>query len=214
MEPRQSGLASEERKLRSFIHYQNLLKHRSPRSIRRVIDVGCGTPQYWRLWFQQGISAWGIQFSESQHQDPKRSGEATVVFAQARGMWPLANNFFDAATIIDIPILYTDPMPLISQVNRLLKKDGVLLIVISQKSDGLLEPGAEQEKYRKPEYWFGLIGGLGFHRVEMKQYFTYVFPPFTLFQRLFRTVGLPVQEYMVPTPSPKIARRYVFIAQN
>lgn len=210
-----SEIALAEEKIRSFIHYQTLIREYTPHQIRRIADIGCGTRDFWHLWYEDGTEIYAVDFSGPFNRTIESLNEAVLVHTQERKMWPFANNFFDAATLVDIPSMYEDPAPLIIQSHRLLKKNGVLLIAISEDYYlSLPEFGGDKKKFRNPQYWCGLVGGLGFHRVEMKLYFTYTLPPFELVRKMFRKLNLPIVEHLLPAPTVSLAEKYIFICQK
>lgn len=207
-------LAKAEERIRSFIHYQLLIKEFVPFEIKRVVDIGCGTQEFWRLWYEDGVETFAIDFNNFGTRTIEVVNEATLVHSSERRMWPFANNFFEAATLIDVPSMYLDPAPLIIQSHRLLKKEGILLVVVSDGTGQDQEVADCNQKYRRPDYWCGLIGGLGFRRVHMKLYFTYTIPPFELVRKVFRRFGIPIREHMIPAPTVYMAKRYIFICQK
>jgi SAM-dependent methyltransferase len=210
-----TDIAQAQEKIRSFVHYQLLIREYAPQNIRRIVDIGCGTRDFWHLWYEDGAEVYAVDFTPSPAHTIQSLDDTTVVYARERKMWPFANNFFDAATLIDIPGIYRDPAPLIVQSLRLLRKNGVLLIAVSEDySLSLPDPELNLEKYRNPQYWCGLVGGLGFHRVLMKLYFTCTLPPFEMVRKVFRRLNLPVVEHLIPISSASLARKYIFICQK
>ena len=95
----------------------------------KVLDVGCG--RGWMLWFmkQDGWEAYGTELSET---SATFARETLGLNVQTKNVLDCLfdDESFDVVTLWHVLEHLNDPMPVLKEVQRVLKKDGVLIVEV------------------------------------------------------------------------------------
>ncbi len=92
-----------------------------------VLDVGAGASP-WRDWLT-GVSQYQALDIESAHEFGMPTNTASIIYYDGRIM-PLPSNQYDAAICVEVLEHAQEPKLLISEIHRVLKEDGKLLLTI------------------------------------------------------------------------------------
>lgn len=126
----------ENRDTRTFRVYEEWLK-KLERSVsgRKMLDVGCGAGQFLKLARERGWDAEGLEFDNALEQKLKTQGipVTTGDFFHAE----LPENSFDVITLWDVFEHFSEPVPALSRLRKLLKPDGVLLLACPKEDSSL-----------------------------------------------------------------------------
>jgi len=90
----------------------------------RILDVGCGYGEYIKLYKDNGLIANGIDIDKEAVKQNKEG-----IFASAEEI-PFKDNFFDVVSCIDVLEHVDNPEIVIKEINRVLKKDGGLILSV------------------------------------------------------------------------------------
>lgn len=90
-----------------------------------LLDVGCGDGRFGELAKPKYKSIYGIDISEKAVQQSIKKG----IFAQVYSdKFPFRNSYFDTVTCLDVIGHVDDPRETISEISRVLKENGTLII--------------------------------------------------------------------------------------
>jgi 2-polyprenyl-3-methyl-5-hydroxy-6-metoxy-1,4-benzoquinol methylase len=122
-------LYMEEREGRVLTFRRNLRpleKLVAPVSGRKLLDVGCHIGVFLEIAQGRGWEAWGVEPSRWATEQAQRRG-LRVMGSTLKGA-SFAGKFFDVVTMWDVIEHLTDPINELQEVNRVLKKDGLVCI--------------------------------------------------------------------------------------
>ena len=132
---------SEKRRL-DFLHryilfflnpYKNT-RHDIVRNIlpsgERLLDVGCwtGDSTIWYGAFLKFKKVFGVEISEGAAQEAKKKGIKVSICDINTDNLPYPDNFFDCITFVAVIEHLIDPYHILSEIKRVLKPDGILII--------------------------------------------------------------------------------------
>jgi len=114
-----------------------------------ALDQGCGTGEYTLSLAKAGFTAVGADSSKNMlkvarskvHKEQRRIAQRVHLIRLESTRLPFQNNFFDIATCIALLDCVPDPLRLLVETNRVLKRQAKLLICV----DAVWNP------YRKPQ---------------------------------------------------------------
>jgi ubiquinone/menaquinone biosynthesis C-methylase UbiE len=140
-----------------------MLKMALPEEDMRVLEVGCGTGENLKLFKKSGCEVYGIDLSPSMTKvATKKLGENAHILLGDASQLPYSDNHFDLV----IAMLTLHEMsnsirsPIISEMKRVMKPDGRLLIVD-------FHPGP----IHFPKGWLYKINILFFERIAGREHF-------------------------------------------
>lgn len=97
----------------------------------RVLDIACGTGEY--LDILENGRLYGVDYSEEMLRVAKGRNKACLVLADARFL-PFRNSSFDLAVCIGLLEYFRDKEEVLTEVHRVLKKNGYGVISYSHRS--------------------------------------------------------------------------------
>jgi len=97
-----------------------------PVSARKLLDIGCHIGVFLEIAQERGWEAWGIEPSRWATEQAQRRGlRVTASILEEAGF---TDEFFDVVTMWDVIEHLTDPTNELQEVNRVLKKGGLICI--------------------------------------------------------------------------------------
>ena len=115
------------RSLRKYTTYGAILNRISPNS--KILDIGCGDGNVSQLYLRRG-QVYGLDISMEALEAAKKRGIETVNHDLNKLPLPFENDFFDTIILTDVIEHVINPLELISEVRRVLKKNGKIIITV------------------------------------------------------------------------------------
>lgn len=106
-------------KIKEFL--PNLPKH------SQILDVGCGCGMVSQELIDLGMDVYGIEINEDALKILKKKGFKTIKHDVTEKI-PFQDNYFDIILLLDILEHVFNPLQLLQEANRLLKKGGAVII--------------------------------------------------------------------------------------
>lgn len=161
------------------------------RSSGRVLDVGCGTGDRLDVFRNKGFETYGIETSDSAHyaKEYLRLNVSKGDLFSAR----FPDGFFDLVTLYNVLEHTHDPSRVCTEIHRILKDDGFLIIQVPNKDSlqyKLFRSRWAAFDVPRDLYYFGtetlksLLGRVGFTVTKMDHFMNWWHPP-TLVISLF-----------------------------
>lgn len=124
-------LLKDPNSYQSKVILPNLLRILPPRG--RVVDIACGQGFFSRAYAEGGAEVLGVDISPELIQKAKENKIKNTEFAvaPAANMKDVPNSFFDSAFIILALQNIKEMGEALMEANRVLKKDGVLVVVLN-----------------------------------------------------------------------------------
>ncbi len=92
----------------------------------RILDIGCGFGATLEFFANNGIDTYGIDSNISRLVE---CSESPINLVQSDGRWlPFLNGYFDGIVIECTLSVIPEPVKVLTEINRLLKPDGLLII--------------------------------------------------------------------------------------
>ncbi len=122
----------------------------------KILDAGCGEGRFARYFIEKGFNLIGMDFSEEYVRLAKKKiGKGKFVVGSVTNI-PFKDNSFDYIFTVDVLQHVPDLRQALSELYRVLKKEGVLIVVDKNKF-GLhrryLVPHRLIQKYRELTQW-------------------------------------------------------------
>ncbi len=126
----------ENRSTRTFRVYEDWLDRLSKlTSGRKLLDIGCGAGQFLKLAREKGWQAEGLEFDNALEQNlqeqgiPVRTGDFFEI--------DLPENSYDVITLWDVFEHFSEPVPALERLRKLLKPNGLLLLACPKEDSSL-----------------------------------------------------------------------------
>lgn len=150
---------------------------------RSVLDVGCGAGEITSELVRAGFDVVGVDVAE----EPLRRARAREADLDARrvevdGEWPLADASFDAVWAGETIEHVTDTAAWLSEVRRVLRSDGTLLLstpahgrltmlglaLSARRLDAHFDPRSDHVRFYTRRTLARLLSEFGFERIELR----------------------------------------------
>lgn len=95
---------------------------------KKILDVGCALGYSLKVYSNNNYDAYGMEVSENSVISAKKFTKFDVLQQSIEESTPWVDNFFDAITMFDVMEHISQPLFALQEVNRILKKDGILYI--------------------------------------------------------------------------------------
>lgn len=128
----------QKRRKRANMWASRLSKVEKHKKAGRLLDVGCGDGAFLELARKRG---WQIAGTEISSYAAKRASEIldTGIFAGELFNARYPGNHFDVVTIWHVLEHVSDPLRYLSEVRRIIKSDGLLIIAVPNINDHLMQ---------------------------------------------------------------------------
>jgi ubiquinone/menaquinone biosynthesis C-methylase UbiE len=183
----------------------HLLADRLGSTSRRVLDVGCGTGNYTLALAELGCEVVGIDFAggmlaRARAKARRRSaGRVTFECADLNLGLPLPAHSLDGAIGVAVLQCVTDPRQFLREIHRVLKADGLFLLVAIDSSQ---RPEVKKKLRTTPLKWvLRQIKALGNQSRTVRKYSR------AELLALLRSAGLEVLEESIPGTTIKLLAR-------
>lgn len=135
------GLWSEHGFKQRFITFFNIFEEISDDKRLKILDIGCGTGAYDRMLTTMGHEVIGVDFSEYvvQKAVEKSKGEDIQYLISGVPYLPFKESFFDIVVCIGVLQYIENERAAISEIVRVLKKNGGIFILITLNSLSIRE---------------------------------------------------------------------------
>ena len=95
---------------------------------RKILDVGCALGFSLKAYSDNNYDAYGMEVSENSIISARKFTKFDVIQQTIEEPTSWNDNFFDAVTMFDVMEHLSQPLLALQEVNRILKKDGILYI--------------------------------------------------------------------------------------
>ncbi len=94
----------------------------------KVLDVGCGDGSVSKFLFDRKFDVFSFDLSKIALRKTRKRGLRNIILTSAEGNLPFKNNIFDTAFCGDIVEHLFNPLGLLEEVYRVLKKEGRVVV--------------------------------------------------------------------------------------
>ncbi len=136
---------------KTFHHYLNIVEQYSPKK-GRILDVGTASGNFLKIAKENGWEVAGVELSNWLAEYGNKRYDVNI-FAGTLIEARYPDNYFDVVTIWDMLEHSTNPLAELKEVNRILKKDGILII-------NYPDIGTPMAKVAGKHWWFLLSNHL------------------------------------------------------
>lgn len=126
----------ENRETRTFQVYEQWLDRLAKLTPgRKLLDIGCGAGQFLKLAREKGWQAEGLEFDNALEKKLQQQGipVTTGDFFQV----DLPENSFDVITLWDVFEHFSEPVPALDRLRKLLRPGGLLLLACPKENSSL-----------------------------------------------------------------------------
>ncbi len=125
------------------------------KGVKRILDIGSGTGRHLIYFSKKGFEVYGMDTSQKGISIAKQwlveeNLKAEIILHKMEQKFPYEDNFFDA--VIAIQVIHHNKMKdiviTVNEIERVLRKEGIIFITFPRKSDG---SGREDWKLMKIE---------------------------------------------------------------
>jgi SAM-dependent methyltransferase len=120
-------LSDRERNLRTFRQRYEVIRRFKPEP-GRVLDIGCAAGFFLKVMHEEGWNPVGIEPSESMAQYAREEFDLQEVYSGTLEDDSFEDNSFDVVSMWDVIEHLEDPRPILKNIRRILKQDGVLIL--------------------------------------------------------------------------------------
>ena len=93
----------------------------------KILDIGCGYGSVSENLIRMGHDVYGIEINKEALKELKKKGFKTIA-CDITNKLPFGNNSFDGILLLDILEHVFDPISLLSEIRRVLKRNGFIII--------------------------------------------------------------------------------------
>lgn len=170
------------------------------KGIGKILDIGCGEGEFLEICQNTGLACFGVDISSYALKKAKSKikGELLQVDVE-REKLPYSDNFFEAITSFDLLEHLKDPSLFLTEVRRILKRDGVLFLTTPNGDywpAGFLGHFVKDDpthiNIQGKKYWCQYLKKAGFSKIETRGSLLFGFPPSLALRHIFKKIKLPV----------------------
>ena len=141
---------------------ENVIAYMKKENVNKVLDLGCGSGRHIILLAKEGFNIYGMDISKEginlTKKNLKELGlKANLKFSSCYKKFQFIDNFFDA--VISTQVIHHNYIEkiryCISEIERVLKKDGIIFITVAAKKNMI---GATKSKLVKPRTYISIDG--------------------------------------------------------
>lgn len=141
---------------------KDVIEYMKKENVNKVLDLGCGSGRHIILLAKEGFNIYGMDISKEginlTKKNLKELGlKASLKISSCYEKFPFADNFFDA--VISTQVIHHNYIEkiryCISEIERVLKKDGIIFITVAAKKNMI---GATKSKLVEPRTYIAIDG--------------------------------------------------------
>lgn len=192
------------------------------KTIKKILDVGCGYGQFLKICESQRLETFGIDVSEIALKKAKLNTRAKLFCLDAsKTDWPVSDEVFNVVTAFDLVEHLPSCDLFFSEAARVLKKGGLLFYTTLNGESWtgkllgkFISDDPTHINKQGPKYWQAKTKKFGFKNIEILGALIYGFPPTTKLRNRLRRRKIPVLTKAVLTSSLPFTTNLFIFAQK